>query len=151
MSRAAAMAPASVAATASTVISLSIARGLSGAGRWKASAPLQATLPRRRPYHLGVTLPDILGLTMRAATRADIPAIAALIASCEIANDGVAEVHPSDIEQSFDLADEAGVIIVETPDRLVAWATVADGRAEADVIQRGAGVGSAPPCSPGPR
>jgi len=82
---------------------------------------------------------------MRAATRADIPAIAALIASCEIANDGVAEVHPTDVEQSLDLADEAGVIVVETPDRLVAWATVAGGRAEADVhpAWRGHGIGSA--------
>ncbi len=82
---------------------------------------------------------------MRAATRVDIPAIAALIASCEIANDGVAEVHPTDIEQSFDLADDAGVIVVETPDRLVGWATVAGGRAEADVhpAWRGRGIGSA--------
>jgi mycothiol synthase len=82
---------------------------------------------------------------MRAATRADIPAIAALIATCEITNDGVAEVHSTDVEQSFDLADEAGVIVVETRDRLVGWATVARGRAEADVhpAWRGRGIGSA--------
>jgi mycothiol synthase len=92
-----------------------------------------------------VTLPNNPGLAIRAATRADIPAIAALIASCEIANDSVAEVHPSDVEQSFDLADEAGVIVVGTPDRLVGWATVAGGRAEADVhpAWRGRGIGSA--------
>ncbi len=83
---------------------------------------------------------------MRAATRSDVPAIAALIAACEIGNDGVAEVHPSDVEQSFDLAEnEAGVIVVESPDHLVGWATVAGGRAEADVhpAWRGLGIGTA--------
>jgi len=90
--------------------------------------------------------PRIPGLTTRAATRDDVAAITALIAACEIANDGVAEVHPNDVEQSFDLADDvAGVIVVEAPDRLVGWATVAEGRSEAEVhpAWQGRGIGSA--------
>jgi mycothiol synthase len=94
-----------------------------------------------------VILPRVPGdLTARAATRADVAAITALIAACEIANDGVAEVHPTDVEQSFDLADaEAGVIVVEAPDQLVGWATVSNGRAEVEVHHdwRGRGIGSA--------
>jgi GNAT superfamily N-acetyltransferase len=98
------------------------------------------------PYHSIMTLPDIPGLTARAATRSDVPAIAGLIAACEIANDGVAEVHPTDVEQSFDLAsNDEGVIVVEAPDQLVGWATLAGSRADADVhpAWRGRGVGSA--------
>jgi mycothiol synthase len=93
-----------------------------------------------------VTLPRVPGLTTRAATRSDVPAITALIAACETADNGLAEVHPTDVEQSFDVADaEAGVIVVEAPDQLVAWATLADGRAEVDVhpAWRGRGIGSA--------
>jgi ribosomal protein S18 acetylase RimI-like enzyme len=93
-----------------------------------------------------VMLPRVPGLTTRAATRADVAAITALVAACETANDGVAEVHPTDVEQSFDLADaEAGVIVVEAPDQLAAWATLADGRADVDVhpAWRGTGIGSA--------
>jgi mycothiol synthase len=92
------------------------------------------------------TPPDVPGLTTRAATRSDVAALTALIAACEIANNGVAEVHPTDVEQSFDLADdEAGVIVVEGPDELVGWATLADGRADVDVHPgwRGRGIGSA--------
>jgi GNAT superfamily N-acetyltransferase len=82
---------------------------------------------------------------MRPATRSDVPAITALIAACEIANDGVAEVHPTDVEQSLDLAGDGGVIIVESPDQMVGWATVAGDRADADVhpAWRGRGVGVA--------
>lgn len=92
-----------------------------------------------------MTLPLIPGLTTRAATRADVAAITALIAACEIANDGVAEVHPTDVERDLDLAREGGVIVVEAPDQLVAWATLADGRAQVDVhpAWRGTGIGSA--------
>jgi mycothiol synthase len=92
-----------------------------------------------------VTLPRIPGTTTRPATRADVEAITALIAACETTDNGVAEVHPSDVEQSFDLADaEAGVIVVETPDEVVGWATVSAARAEADVhpAWRGRGIGS---------
>jgi len=92
-----------------------------------------------------VTLPRVPGLTTRPATRSDVPAITALIAACETADNGVAEVHPTDVEQSFDLADgQAGVIVVEAPDQLVGWATLAGGRAEVDVhpAWRGRGIGS---------
>jgi len=97
------------------------------------------------PYDQRVNLPGTTGLTTRAATRADVAAITALIAACEIADNGLAEVHPTDVEQSFDLAGDAGgVIVVEAPDQLVAWATVANGRADADVHPRwrGRGIGS---------
>lgn len=93
-----------------------------------------------------MTLPDLPGLTARVATRADVAAIAALIAACEVANDGVAEVHPTDVEQSLELADDdAGTILVEAPDQTVGWGTVSEGRAEADVhpAWRGRGLGSA--------
>jgi mycothiol synthase len=90
-------------------------------------------------------MPRVPGTMTRAATRSDVSAITALIAACELADNGVAEVHPTDVEQSFDLADEeGGVIVVEALDQLVGWATAADGRAEADVhpAWRGRGVGS---------
>ena len=96
-------------------------------------------------YHKAVPLPEIPGLKARAATRSDIAAITALVAACEMANDGVAEVHPTDIEHDFDLAGDGGVIVVEGPDQLVAWATVADRRGHVDVhpAWRGRGLGSA--------
>ena len=92
-----------------------------------------------------MTLPDIPGLTARAATRADVAAITALIAAGEVADNGVAEVQLADVEHAFDLADDpAGVIVVEAPEQLVAWATVADGRADAEVhpAWRGRGIGA---------
>lgn len=67
--------------------------------------------------------PRIHGTTARPAIREDVEAIAALIAACEIADNGIAEVHPTDVEQSFDLAGEDGELIViedafnEWPDR----------------------------------
>jgi len=60
-------------------------------------------------------------------------------------NDGVAEVHPTDVEQSLNLAQgQAIVIVVEAADEVVGWASVAGGRAEADVhpAWRGRGIGS---------
>lgn len=93
-----------------------------------------------------MTLLRLPGLTTRPATRSDVAAITALIAACEVANDGVAEVHPNDVEQSLDLADaEAGVIVVEAADQVVGWATVAEGRSDAEVhpAWRGRGIGSA--------
>jgi mycothiol synthase len=85
-------------------------------------------------------------VTTRVATRCDVAAIIALIAACETADNGLAEVHPTDVEHSFDVADaQAGVIVVEAADKLVGWATLADGRAEVDVhpAWRGRGIGSA--------
>ncbi len=93
-----------------------------------------------------MTLPELPGLTTWTATRSDAAAITALIAACELADNGLAEVHPTDVEQSFDLAnDEASVIVVEAPDQLVGWATLADGRADVDVHPgwRGRGIGAA--------
>lgn len=90
-------------------------------------------------------LPELAGLTTRVATRSDVAAITALRTACELADNGLAEVHPTDVEQDFDLADEeAGVIVVEAADELVAWATLAHGRAEVDVHPRwrGHGIGS---------
>lgn len=92
-----------------------------------------------------MALPRVPGLTTRTVRRSDVSAITALIAACEMANDGVAEVHPTDVEQDLDLAGEGDVIVVEVPDRLAAWATLADGRAQVDVhpAWRGRGIGSA--------
>ena len=72
-------------------------------------------------------------------------AIFALVASCELANDGVSEVHPNDIAQAFDLAPDGAVLAVDDARGLVAWATVVNGRAEADVHpdHRGGGIGAA--------
>ena len=49
------------------------------------------------------------------------------------------------------IAGEGGVIVVEAPDQLVAWATLADGRATVDVHPARRGTGSAWRCLPGPR
>jgi ribosomal protein S18 acetylase RimI-like enzyme len=120
-------------------------RAIIGGRRLEGQRPPAERLPDGGTYHLIVTSPSISGLTLRPATTSDVPAIVALIAACEIANDGVAEVHQTDVEQSFDLADEGGVIVVAAPDQLVGWATVASGRADADVhpAWRGRGIGSA--------
>lgn len=103
----------------------------------------------RRPdrvYHRTMETDWPRGLSGRAATRSDVDAIVALVAACEVANDGVAEVHPSDVAQSIELAAEgAGAILVEAPDQLVGWAAVTGARAEADVhpAWRGRGLGYA--------
>jgi mycothiol synthase len=92
-----------------------------------------------------VSIPQLPGLTTRAATRPDVAAITALIAAGETADNGVAEVQLADVEHAFDLADgPAGVIVVETPDRLVGWATVSDGQADVEVHPgwRGRGIGA---------
>jgi len=93
-----------------------------------------------------VILPRLPGLTTRAATRGDVEAITALIAAGEIADNGVAEVQLADVEHAFDLADgPAGVIVVETPDQMIGWATVADDQADVEVhpAWRGRGIGAA--------
>lgn len=86
------------------------------------------------------------GLTARTASRRDVDALFALVASCELANDGVSEVHPTDVAQVFDLAQpDGGVLVVQDAGRIVAWAQVTDGRAEADVHpdHKGRGIGAA--------
>ena len=92
-----------------------------------------------------IALPGLpSGLTARAATRRDLDAIVELVAACELAIDGVIEVDPGDIAQAFDLtASEGDVLVIDDASGVVAWATVADGRAEADVhpehLDRGLG------------
>ena len=90
---------------------------------------------------LPIGLPE--GLRARAATRPDIEAIAALVATCEAHDDGAGEMHPSDIEQALDLAGPGTTVVVGDEHGIVAWATVADGRAQGDVHpdRRGVGVG----------
>jgi GNAT superfamily N-acetyltransferase len=87
------------------------------------------------------------GLTARPASRDDVTAITGLIAACETANDGVAEIHPNDVSIVFDRGDvEAGeVIVVEDALSVVAWADLVGVRAEADVhpAWRGRGIGRA--------
>jgi predicted N-acetyltransferase YhbS len=92
-----------------------------------------------------MNLPEAAGLTTRGAQRSDIAAIAALVAACETVDDGVAEVHATDIEQSLGLAGPSGVLLVEAPDGLAGWASVTGDHAEADVhpAWRGRGIGSA--------
>lgn len=91
-----------------------------------------------------IRLPD--GVAARSATRQDVDGITALVAACEAADNGASEVHPTDITQAFDLApSDGGVIVVEDAGNVVAWATVADGRADVDVHpeHRARGIGSA--------
>lgn len=90
------------------------------------------------------------GLAVRPASRDDVAALTALIAACETANDGVAEIHPDDVENVFDRAgdDSDAVVVVEGPDGPVAWARAAGQfgeRAEADVHPdwTGRGIGRA--------
>jgi ribosomal protein S18 acetylase RimI-like enzyme len=91
------------------------------------------------------SLPE--GLTSRAATRDDVPAITGLIAACELANDGSAEIDPSDVAQAFERAGPgyAGPIVVLDGVRIVAWAVVHGERVEIDVhpAWRGRGIGTA--------
>jgi len=92
-----------------------------------------------------VKLPDLPGLTARPADAADVDALTDLIAACEIANDGVAEVHETDVRQDLDLAGTGDIVVVEGPAGLAAWATIHRERATADVHPewRGRGLGAA--------
>jgi mycothiol synthase len=92
----------------------------------------------------GPVLPTELpaGTRVRPAVRTDVDAIAALVTACEVHDDGAGEMHQSDIAQAFDLAP-GRIVVAEDEAGIVAWATVADGRAQADVhpTHRGAGIG----------
>src|SRR4029079_9314399 len=94
-----------------------------------------------------VRLPDLPpGVVARAATRRDIDTIFTLVASCELANDGVSEGHPDDIAQAIDLANSGGgVIAVDDAGGMVAWAKFVHVGAEADVHpdHLGRGIGPA--------
>lgn len=70
----------------------------------------------------------------RPATSADITALTALIAACETALDGVAEVSPMDVENTLGrAATDDDVIVAEVSGQLVGWATVVGDRATVDV------------------
>ena len=92
-------------------------------------------------------LPD--GLTRRPMTPEDVDAVTALIAACEIEDDGAAEIDRDDVASIFDrpypfdvALDTSLVLDGETP---VAWAELHRRRAEADVhpSHRGRGIGAA--------
>lgn len=92
----------------------------------------------------GLRLP--VGLTSRAATRADVDAITELIAACELDLDGVAEIDPGDVAMSFgragyDVARDCRIVL--EGDAVVGWADVHGTRAEAHVrpSHRGRGLG----------
>jgi GNAT superfamily N-acetyltransferase len=81
-----------------------------------------------------LSLPE--GLTVRPATAEDADAITALIGACELDADGVAEVDLDDVLMGFGRAgfDPAtDMVLVHDGERLVGWAEVYKGRAEADV------------------
>jgi ribosomal protein S18 acetylase RimI-like enzyme len=87
------------------------------------------------------------GLLARATTRDDLEAVVALVAACEIADLGRAEIAPEDVRgdwrrPSFDLARDS--IAVLAADRLVAEGEVFGGRAYGVVHpdHRGRGIGS---------
>jgi hypothetical protein len=85
------------------------------------------------------------GLTARPATAEDIPVIVELIATCELEEDGVAEVDEGDVSfERHGLDPELDTMLVFHRDELVAWAEVYRRRAEADVrpSHRGRGIGS---------
>jgi mycothiol synthase len=94
-----------------------------------------------------LNLPE--GLTARPAAAEEYKdAVTALIAACELADDGVVEVDRDDLVVSFGRAGfDLGVdaLMVFDGQELVAWAEVYRGRAEADVrpSHRGRGVGAA--------
>jgi len=72
--------------------------------------------------------------TTRSATRSDVAGLTALIAACEMALDGTAEVSPMDVENSLGrAATEDDVIVAEADGQLVGWATVLGDRATVDV------------------
>ncbi len=87
------------------------------------------------------------GLNVRPASRDDVVAITSLIAACEMANDGVAEIHPDDVSILFNRvgAEPGEVVVVEEGTSIVAWASRIGERAEADVhpVRRGRGIGRA--------
>ncbi|TAK02530.1 MAG: GNAT family N-acetyltransferase [Chloroflexota bacterium] len=87
------------------------------------------------------------GLTARPATRDDIAPITALIAACETADDGVAEIHEEDITNLFDRLERQGgeVVVIEAGPTVAAWANRVAERAEADVhpAHQGRGIGRA--------
>lgn len=91
-----------------------------------------------------LTLPR--GFTARHAVVDDIALITELIASCETADDGVAEIDPDDVKFVFDRTDSLpeNTALAFWGDELVAWADFYYDRAEVCVHPgwRGKGLGS---------
>ena len=92
-----------------------------------------------------IELPN--GLVARPATSADAGAIYELIAACELADDGVAEVDEYDITVGFGrygFDPTLDSLLVFERDELVACAELYRGRAEGDVrpSHRGRGIGA---------
>jgi GNAT superfamily N-acetyltransferase len=92
-----------------------------------------------------LTLPA--GLSARFAVRDDVPAITELIAACERADDGVAEIDPDDVRFVFSRAGTIpeNTLLVSDGGRLAAWADLYQERAEVCVHPgwRGWGIGTA--------
>jgi ribosomal protein S18 acetylase RimI-like enzyme len=91
-----------------------------------------------------ISLPD--GYTWRHAEPGDVQPITDLIGACELVDDGVVEIDPSDVAGTFERpnAQPEDCIVVFEGDRLVAWGDVNKERAEADVHPefRGRGLGT---------
>jgi predicted N-acetyltransferase YhbS len=102
--------------------------------------------PSRSPAALDdLVLPG--SLSARPAAVGDVAAITTLIAACEAAVDGVAEIHPDDISVLFDPGrpDPGEIVVVEDGSAIVAWADCFGERAEVDVHPewQGRGIGRA--------
>jgi predicted N-acetyltransferase YhbS len=70
--------------------------------------------------------------SLRAATTSDVEEVTRLIAACETAVDGVAEVHHTDVSQAIELAGEDAVVAVASG-RIVGWASLIRDRATVNV------------------
>lgn len=94
----------------------------------------------------GLDLPE--GLTARPPTRDDVPAITALVATCELDVDGMAEIDTTDVDSCFARSGfdpSTDMAVVHDGRMLVAWAERWSRRAEADVhpTYQGRGIGAA--------
>lgn len=88
------------------------------------------------------------GLSSRPATVSDASAILELIAACQLADDGTAEVDEGDVAPGFErhgFDPALDTLLVFDGSELVAWAELYRGRAEVDVrpSHRDRGIGAA--------
>ena len=93
---------------------------------------------------MNFSLPD--GLAVRVAATGDVEAITALIAACELADDGAVEIDATDVVQFLESApDPLDAIVVTEAGRIVAWGALNGERCYVDVHPggRGRGVGGA--------
>jgi predicted N-acetyltransferase YhbS len=70
--------------------------------------------------------------SLRTASAADVEGVTRLIAACEEAVDGVADVHPSDIGQAIALA-AGDAMVADASGRIVGWASLIGDRATVNV------------------